>query len=111
MPNYLFLMPSGELIIMDELDAFKNKQLLDSPFWRARMDFWEQTDLFEPLDLEHGYTPAQRLMYSLTYWKHPPTLELPERAQSLSDWSHCHWCGYPLHAPTLFPCPGYWEDR
>lgn len=32
------------------------------------------------------------------YWRVAPTLELPERAESLQEWSHCLYCGMPLSA-------------
>ena len=88
MQNIVFLLGS-ELVIIDSLASAKLFDRSDSPYWQARMQHWEQWDELFPVDAP--YDPC-------TYWQEPPQLLLPERAQSLTDWNHCMYCGMPFSA-------------
>lgn len=92
MQNILFLLAgTGELCIVDDLACQKIRDWFNSPYIQARIAFWEdQCDLFP------AYSPHALPFY----WQHGPILELPERAASLEEWSHCIWCGCPLNNPV-----------
>lgn len=86
-----FTLATGELIFIDQLEAIKTHNWLNSPYIQARSLFWEdQVELF----------PAYSPHFPDFYWRYGPQLALPERAQSLQDWSHCIFCGIPLNNPA-----------
>lgn len=86
-----FLLADGELCFIDQLAATKMHDYCQSPYIQARSIFWEdQVELFP------AYSPFPLCFY----WRHGPQLALPERAQSLQEWSHCIFCGCPLDNPA-----------
>lgn len=82
-------------VVVDDFWRLKNRLHVESPFFSARLEYWEEVEnLFD-------FLPPS----DVTYWRNPPTLELPERAASLAEWSHCIFCGFPLNGTvTLFDC-------
>ena len=86
MQNIVFFLGS-ELVIIDSLASAKLFDRTDSPYHQARMHHWDLWEQLFPIDAP--YRPC-------FYWKEPPMLLLPERAQSLTEWSHCVFCGMPL---------------
>ena len=86
-----FLLATGELVFIDQLEAIKTHNYLTSPYIQARSTFWEnQVELFP------AYSPYSPCFY----WSHGPVLSLPERAESLS----CAVCESPciLHEELPF---------
>ena len=75
------------IVVIDDHWLAQSLALTSSPWYLAQLRYGEQW--FQLFPLYSPYNPC-------FYWKEPPLLLLPERAESLTEWSHCIFCGMPL---------------